>query len=944
MRIETRFLHGSIARRIFGLFVLAAFFPMLVTAVLTFVQVRSVFTAQAISRLMGTNRDFALAVDQRLVQMQADLSEVALFMRHDGSMPSSEVLDHLKGLYSGLTVIGPGALSTPLIGKALAWPAIGESERAHLAQGQSVLIVQSDSGSSPRILLLHMIDAGKQGSSALVAELDPANLWGDEQNAQDIGMCMFADSGVMLFCSQPGLQAESTMLARRIAAASPDFHVQIRNESWIMTQWQLFLQPKFSASYWTAIAAQPMAAVLRPTEKFSRIFIGVLVLTLLLVALLSILQIRRTMGPLEKLINGTRRFAYEDFDHRVFVVGHDEFGELANSFNDMADRLGSQLGTLKVLSSIDHVILSELDMDAVFRIVLLRIRKLAVASFSGIVVLDKSVADAARLYFLQAVQNPNLEMSQIRVNAEKLQEFAGRDKGFWLDDAESLLNYIPQPGFQIAGQPFILPILADGTLIAFICLGFKNTRDLQPSLLIHLQDLGDRISVAMSALARDEKLIYQARHDDLTGLPNRLLFKERLSSEISFAQREGRNLALLFIDLDRFKGINDAFGHSAGDALLMEAAQRLRRCSRESDTIARLGGDEFAIILPAISGIQSATTVAEHVLQAFRQPFMVADQENHISASIGIAISPMDGNDSEELLKKADTAMYRAKYLGRGQFVYFENQMNIQAMERVTLEREMRQGLLRKEFILHYQPKIELRTGQITSVEALVRWNHPTRGLVHPGVFIGIAEDIGLIEELGRNVIWDACAQHAAWRSEGINAPPVAVNISGRQFQRGNLMQIINDALQTTSTPPGALQIEVTESVFMDETSNAIAVLNELRALGIKVAIDDFGTGYSSMSYLRRLPIDFIKIDISFITDMISNGNSRTIVEVIITLAHKLHKIVVAEGVETLDQLKLLRSWQCDIIQGYYFSKPLTAEQFVAFMQESKLSENFAPK
>jgi EAL domain-containing protein (putative c-di-GMP-specific phosphodiesterase class I) len=298
----------------------------------------------------------------------------------------------------------------------------------------------------------------------------------------------------------------------------------------------------------------------------------------------------------------------------------------------------------------------------------------------------------------------------------------------------------------------------------------------------------------------------------------------------------------------------------------------------------------------------------------------------------------MDGNDSEELLKKADTAMYRAKDLGRGRFVYFEEQMNIEAIERVNLEREMRQGLLHKEFILHYQPKIDLRTGQITGAEALVRWNHPTRGLVYPGVFIGIAEDIRLIDEIGRNVIWDACAQHATWRSEGVNAPPIAVNISGRQFQSGNLIQIIKDALQTTSTPPSALEIEVTESLFMDETSDAIAVLHELRQMGIKVAIDDFGTGYSSMSYLRLLPIDYIKIDMSFITDMINDSNSRTIVEVIITLAHKLHKIVIAEGVETLDQLNLLRSWQCDIIQGYYFSKPLTPEQFVVFMQEPRLS------
>ncbi len=939
MRIERTFKRGSVARRIFALFVLSAFLPMMVMAVLTFSQVRDIITEQTRSGLNSASKDFALAVNQRLMLVQGNLSRIALSMRNGGSAPSGQVLETLKGFYSSLTVIKSGARSTPIIGNALAWPEIGESERAQLANGESVLIVRSDSGASPRILLLHMIDADQPNNFALVAELDPAQVWGGEEDFPYMtGLCMFADSGVMLFCSRPELQTESAILARKIADSPPDPHVQIGEEPWIMGQWQLFLKPKFHESYWTAIAVQPTVIALLPVDNFSRIFIGVIALALLLVALLSVSQIRRTMGPLEKLINGTRRIADKDFDHRVDVVGHDEFGELAASFNNMAERLGNQLGTLKALSNIDQVILSRLDINPVFSIVLARIRKLTSANFAGIVVLEKPVAGEARIYFLQAGHDPDMEMSRIRVNAESLQEFAGRDKGFWLDDSGSLQHYIHQPGFQIAGQLFILPILAEGTLSAFICLEFKNTEDLPPHMLIHLRDLGDRIGVAMSAVARDEKLIYQARHDDLTGLPNRLLFKERLSSEISFAQREGRIMALLFIDLDRFKSINDTLGHSAGDELLKETAQRLRRCNRGSDTVARLGGDEFAIILPAIPGIQSAATVAEHILQTFLQPFVVTGQEIYISASIGIAISPTDGNDSEDLLRKADTAMYRAKDLGRGRFVYFEEQMNVDVIEHMNLEREIRQGLLRKEFVLHYQPKLDLRTGQIVGAEALLRWNHPTRGLVSPGVFIGVAENTGLIEEMGRNVIWDACAQHAAWRAAGVHAPRIAVNVSGRQFRRGDLIQIINDALQTTSTPPSALEIEVTESLFMDETSDAIAVLNELRQMGLKVAIDDFGTGYSSMSYLRRLPMDSLKIDMSFITDMVNDDIARAIVEAIITLAHTLRKSVVAEGVETVDQLNLLRKWQCDTIQGYYFSKPLTPEQFVVFMQEPRLS------
>ena len=396
MKIETTFMRGSVARRIFALFVLSAFLPMMVMAVLTFSQVRSIITEQAHSRLVEASKDFAMTVNQRLSQAQGNLSRIALPMRNGGSAPSSQVLGTLKGVFSSLTVIGAGARSTPIIGNALPWPEIGESERAHLAKGESVLIVRSDSGSSPRILLLHMIDTGKPGNFALVAELDPAQVWGGEEDFSYMtGLCMFADSGVMLFCSQPELQAKSAMLARKIADSSPDPHVQINEESRIMGQWQLFLKPQFHASYWTAVAVQPIAIALLPVDKFSRIFIGVIALALLLVALLSVSQIRRTMGPLEKLINGTRRIAGEDFDHRVDVIGHDEFGELATSFNDMAERLGSQLGTLKVLSNIDRVILSKLDIDPVFSIVLARIRKLTSANFAGIVVLEKSVAGEA---------------------------------------------------------------------------------------------------------------------------------------------------------------------------------------------------------------------------------------------------------------------------------------------------------------------------------------------------------------------------------------------------------------------------------------------------------------------------------------------------------------------------------------------------------------------
>jgi diguanylate cyclase (GGDEF)-like protein len=727
-------------------------------------------------------------------------------------------------------------------------------------------------------------------------------------------------------------------LVRKVAASPRDPQVTSGAEAMIAGQWQLFLKPKFSTPYWTVIALQPTSVALAPVDKFSRILTAVIALALLMAALLSVSQIRRTMGPLEGLIEGTRRLAGEDFTHRVAVAGSDEFGELASSFNDMAARLGRQLGTLKVLSRIDQVILSKLDIDPVFGLALARIQDLTPAGFVGIIVLEAAVAGEARLYILAAGHHDSAEMSRIRVVPEEVQKFAERPEGFWLDAANTLTRYLLQPAGQARQRFFMLPILDRGSLCAFTCLGFADTGALADDVLAHLRELGNRVGVALSAAARDEQLIYQARHDDLTGLPNRVLFKERLSREIVFALREDRSLALLFIDLDRFKRVNDSLGHTAGDELLEQTALRMRNCIRESDTVARLGGDEFAIILPNIAGVQSVTTVAEHIVRSLSDPFLVGQQESYVSASIGIAICPIDGRDSEELFRKADTAMYRAKDGGRGRFVYFEERMNAEAVERMALERELRQGLLRNEFTLHFQPQVDLRTARITGAEALLRWNHPTRGLVSPADFMAAAEETGLIEEIGRRVIFDACAQHAAWRAAGVNPPRIAVNVSGRQFRRGDLIKVVEDALRTTATPGHALEIEVTESVFMDENANAAAVLRQLRQMGLQVAIDDFGTGYSSLSYLKRLPVDVLKIDRSFIADMTEDYEARVVVEAIVTLAHTLRKSVVAEGVETADQLDLLRTWQCEMVQGFYFSRPLAPERFVEFLQQGRLA------
>jgi diguanylate cyclase (GGDEF)-like protein len=615
------------------------------------------------------------------------------------------------------------------------------------------------------------------------------------------------------------------------------------------------------------------------------------------------------------------------------VTGEDEFGEVATAFNDMSTRLGRQLDTLKVLSSIDQVILSKLDIDPVFSLALGQFRSLARARSAEIVVLEHAAAGEARVYSLGADQG-TAEISRIRLAPQLLKQIGERSEGFWLDHRQQLVLQTARPVDVEPGQrTFVLPIMDRGTLCAFACLGQTHDVRLADEEVASLRDLCDRVAVALSAAARDEQLVYQIRHDDLTGLPNRLLFKERLSQEIASARREGRSLALLYIDLDRFKSVNDSLGHTAGDDLLGQTAQRMRACIRESDTLARLGGDEFAIVLPTVTGARSVTTVAEHIVESLSDPFVVGQQESYVSASIGIAICPTDATDGEDLLRKADTAMYRAKDGGRSQFVFFEERMNADAVERLAVERELRQALLRNEFTLHFQPQIDVRTDRICGAEALLRWNHPTRGLIMPGAFISVAEDTGLIEEIGRRVLLDACAQHAAWRAAGLRPPRIAVNVSGRQFRRGDLVQVVEEALRRSGTPASGLEIEVTESLFMDESVNAVAALDKLRQSGVQVAIDDFGTGYSSMSYLKRLPVDVLKVDQSFIGDMTENYDARAIAKAIINLGHTLNKSVVAEGVETAEQLVLLKRWRCNRIQGYYFSRPLTADEFAELLR-----------
>jgi diguanylate cyclase (GGDEF)-like protein/PAS domain S-box-containing protein len=439
-----------------------------------------------------------------------------------------------------------------------------------------------------------------------------------------------------------------------------------------------------------------------------------------------------------------------------------------------------------------------------------------------------------------------------------------------------------------------------------------------------------------TARALSMRMLHLTQHDGLTDLPNRILFNDRLTQAMAMVHRHGKKLAVLYLDIDRFKHVNDSSGHATGDRLLQSIAVRLRGCVRSSDTVSRQGGDEFVILLSEVAHAQDAAVSAEKMLAALSEPYRIDELELYVSASIGIVTYPDDGTTADDLLKNADTAMYRAKDCGRNNYQFFKAEMNVHALERQSLENDLRHALERREFVLHYQPKVNLRTHAITGVEALIRWRHPKRRLIRPSRFISIAEETGLIVPIGRWVLREACRQARAWQIEGLPPMSVAVNISAVELRAKDFVAGVRDILAETGLAARYLELEITEAFLMQDAASTGLVLQELKSVGIQLALDNFGTGYSSLSYLRRFPIDTLKIDGSFVQGLTLDAGGAGIVGAVVNMGKGLHMRVVAEGVETREQCTLLKEQHCPEAQGFYFHEPMISEEIAELFADDR--------
>ncbi len=942
MKFSSGYLRSKISRRIVWLFFLSALVPIITTAALSYTYVTDLLIKQSQTQMHHAGKLYGMTILERLLFIEDKLRNTALIIKSRQALHPDEFRQQLGSELNFLALVGEDRKIEMLFLDKLLPPELPLEEQKDFISSKAAVFSVIEPDGTARIYMRLMLDSFQASGQSLIAEINQDYLWGEKETLPfSTYMCVVENGDKVLFCSHPvPEQLLEKIDAGSANTGSKNIFWTYQNENYLGVSWELFIKSRFNGPRWMIIASQRESDALFLINTFNKLFPLVIALSLLVILLLSISQIRRSMVPLERLLDGTRRVANKEFYKPVVVESRDEFSTLAKSFNAMAVRLGKQFNALTILSEIDQLILVNPNIETVLLKILDQIPRITPCEFISITLLDKTNSETGWVYISHASSKHKPQVERIAFPSREKQELSRLADTAVINLQTEAWHFLDNLKNQGATQAQLFPVRFNDNLSAIVCLAYKKKILLNNEDIEYLRDLIDRLAVALATADRDEKLYRQAHYDALTSLPNRQLLDDRLEQHIVHAHRENQMVGLLYIDLDRFKNINDSLGHNVGDKLLQQTAERLKKCVREADTVGRLSGDEFIIILSNIVDPKDASNIAEYIIKRISEPYHIDTHEVFITPSIGITLYPLDGTKSEELLKHADAAMYRAKENGRGKYMFFEEKMNMEDMERTRMEQELRHALERNEFEILYQPQIELEHGNIIGAEALLRWHSASHGTIDPSRFIPLAEDTGMIESIGEWVLRAACGQYKAWQENGIIIDHLSVNVSSRQFMQRKFVDIVYKALSATGMAPERLELEITESLLMEDRIDTVYILDELHAMGVRLAIDDFGTGYSSLSYLKRLPVDALKIDQSFMRDVPKNEDATTITNSIIALAHALKMKVIAEGIETAEQLVLLLSQQCDNGQGFYFYPPLSPDDFVKAVYEQNINPN----
>lgn len=932
LRMPTTLKRG-VGRKILSFFLLAALLPLAFTASLAYLEVDRGMRQDIGRTLRADAKDYGLDLVNRLQSTVGAADDIVKMYSVEG-LAGLQTHQFLYDDFENVWLETADGSTHVLAGISGTRPTFVRSAAARVESAAMQLL--NSSRHNDGLPTMSRQAVGPSGSAAvLYFQVGPGNIWGARDDyPYRTDFCVFSAAGVAYYCSaafDPGVH--EAMIAHESASERSPATWRQDREEWFGGTWQLVAADTSALPSLDILALQPEYIGLQSRADFSRVFIPALAMVVILVGILSFSAIGESLTPLQRLTTAVKQITAGNLEARLRIRSNDEFEWLGNEFNEMASKLDRQISTLKAMSEIDQQILSGAKFEQVSECVLEHLLEITGFDAAAVLARDDDTPHWARMI---SAHRDEIVHERVALPAEMGHRWCQPRQVALAEVSDDVAPYRPRFLAYDVNFVALLPVVLKDDLKGILLLGSRTRVNLQQDNLLRCIDLAGRFAVALASVEREEALYRQAHFDALTGLPNRQLLKDRLEQQIVHARRDKFTGALLFLDLDRFKEINDVYGHSVGDIVLTQAAERIRSEVRNSDTVARLGGDEFVVVLPRVSDDSLIHITATRLLDRLTESFSVRGKDHFVGGSIGIVTFPDDGDSVETLLKNADAAMYRAKESGRARFEFFSKKLNAESRRKIGLERDLRQAFQQDDLRVYLQPQFDINSGDISGAESLLRWHRGGEGYVDPAEFVPLAEESGLIVEIGDWVIEQTCLELKRILNKGLHPGSVSINVSARQLREQNFATDLLTTLRKFHIHPGYLSLEVTESVVAQNRDTAIGVLNTLRAEGVRVAIDDFGTGYSSLSYLQQLPFDVIKIDKSFVERIGDGTPSDNICRTIIKMAHELGKKAIAEGVENDKQLAFLKANGCDFVQGYFYSKALDQEAFIAFIEKQE--------
>jgi diguanylate cyclase (GGDEF)-like protein len=922
MRSLNLLVSSPVGRRLAGLLVACSLLPLCVFAMLQAREQDAQVRTQQSAALALESEALARTVAARVAA--ADSLAAVLLSANAAAGPAAlRAAAEESGVFNTVRVASSDLDALPLV-------------KLRGSDYRSALVTLQRSADDAATYIVRPVGPGA-GAALAYFELAPAWLWQDfDLTRRD---ALVVDSrGTLLRRATVFLQdAQAASVAEdaAVAAARRESHGRLLTWTLQRDAWQgrtaALRSPvtlQVNAPWTVAVHAPVPRALGLPAATWLASFGVAAALALVMLTLAGLALARRYLPSLYELQAAVMRIGSGSWTPLDAARQPDDLRGVAAAINGAAARLDDEVRSMQTLADVDRELLGATELEPVLDSILRRVNSVTRCDTVGIALLDTDSPTHARVYSATAAAL-DLPVARVEFDPDMIESLVAAAEAITVARCEDLRHSFLAPLRELGSEFFwVWPVVVGSRLAAVLAIGFADAPAADPAIARRGAAFAERLAIALSKTAREERLYRQAHFDPLTSLPNRLLFRDRLEQELAAVSNGRARGALLYIDLDHFKRVNDTVGHAAGDQLLQIVAQRLRACVKEGDTVSRLAGDEFTVILRNVADSESAAVVAERIIDSIGVPASLGGRDHHVQASIGIALFPDDGTAIDDLLRNADRAMYRAKEQGRGRAVFFDRKLMQSRFE--TSQSGLYRALRRREFSLYYQPQYSLADGGLVGVEALLRWQTPRDGTRTPQEFIPAAETSGLIVDIGGWVLDAACAQFAAWREQGVAPARFAVNVSVQQLKSADFARSVRRVLDRYGILPSLLEIELTETVFADEAAGA--AMRQLAELGVRLALDDFGTGYSSLNYLRQHPIHVIKIDRSFLEEVPVNDSSATLTGTIISMAHALGKQVVAEGVERVEQLDFLRERGCDIAQGFYLAQPMSAAEVTVLL------------